>query len=175
MRARRAGTPPRRRGCRTIERIRGAAVARRGWQRRYRCLPRAQPGPERSGGTRPHPALDLPALCLEPWYDRSDRDALMAEAVEDRRAMVLRIRELLEGGDLPALHDALTALHPSDLADLLEALDDDERTAVLRALADEPALAAEALAEMEPDEHPEESLAALGSEQMGDILAELAV
>ncbi|HEU4559537.1 MAG TPA: magnesium transporter [Longimicrobium sp.] len=99
----------------------------------------------------------------------------MAEAVEDRRAMVLRIRDLLEGSDAPALHDALIELHPSDLADLLEALDDDERTAVLRALADEPALAAEALAEMEPGEHPEESLASLGSEQMGDILAELAV
>ncbi|HEX9935954.1 MAG TPA: magnesium transporter [Longimicrobium sp.] len=98
----------------------------------------------------------------------------MAEAPDDRSA-VERIRDLLEGGDAPALTDALTGLHPSDLADLLEALDDDERTAVLRALASEPALAAEALAEMEPDEHPEESLAALGSEQMGDILAELAV
>lgn len=98
----------------------------------------------------------------------------MAEALDDRSA-VERIRDLLEGGDAPALTDALTALHPSDLADLLEALDDDERTAVLRALASDPALAAEALAEMEPDEHPEESLAALGSEQMGDILAELAV
>jgi hypothetical protein len=38
----------------------GAAVARRGWQRRYRCLPRAQPGPERSGGTRPHPRFLVP-------------------------------------------------------------------------------------------------------------------
>jgi len=96
----------------------------------------------------------------------------MAEAADDR-AQVERMRELLEGGDAQALTGVLTALHPSDLADLLEALDEDERTAVLRALADEPALAAEALAEMEPDEHPEESLASLDSEQMADIIAEL--
>lgn len=98
----------------------------------------------------------------------------MAEAPDDRTTLQ-RIRELLDAGDAPALQDALTPLHPSDLADLLEALGEDERMAVLRALSDEPALAAEALAEMEPDEHPEESLAALDSEQMGDILAELAV
>jgi len=98
----------------------------------------------------------------------------MPEAADDR-SMLERIRELLGAGDAPALQEALTALHPSDLADLLESLGDDERMSVLRALSDEPALAAEALAEMEPDEHPEESLAALDSEQMGDILAELAV
>src|SRR4051812_47865890 len=51
MRARRAGTPPQRQLV--------AVVARRGWQRRYRCLPRAQPGPERSGGTRPSHAVRL--------------------------------------------------------------------------------------------------------------------
>src|SRR6202008_4490752 len=33
----------------------GAAVARRRWQQSYRCLRRAKPGPERSGGTRPNP------------------------------------------------------------------------------------------------------------------------
>lgn len=98
----------------------------------------------------------------------------MAEAPDDR-SPAERMHDLVEAGDADALHDALTALHPSDIADLLEGLDDDERMVVLRALADEPALAAEALAEMESDEHPEESLAALGSEQMGDILAELAV
>src|ERR687885_579513 len=59
MRARRAGTAaargapkPRHRG------MPGAPpVARRGWAQLYRALPRAQPGPERSGGTRPHPAV----------------------------------------------------------------------------------------------------------------------
>jgi hypothetical protein len=35
----------------------GATVARRRWQQSYRCLRRAKPGPERSGGTRPPPAV----------------------------------------------------------------------------------------------------------------------
>src|SRR5215207_4849673 len=52
---------PRRRRARVrrrgSERGHGATAARRRWQRRYRCLRRAKPGPERSGGTRPHPAL----------------------------------------------------------------------------------------------------------------------
>src|SRR5687767_7099469 len=38
-----------------------AQGARRRWQRLYRCLRRAQPGPERSGGTRPTPAVQSPA------------------------------------------------------------------------------------------------------------------
>ena len=37
----------------------GAPGARRRWQQSYRCLRRAKPGPERSGGTRPHPLLIL--------------------------------------------------------------------------------------------------------------------
>src|SRR3954468_23152345 len=53
MRARRAGTPPRASGRFGSARMPGAAVARRGWAQLYRALPRAQPGPERSGGTRP--------------------------------------------------------------------------------------------------------------------------
>jgi len=36
--------------------MRGAAVARRRWQRRYRCLRRAQPGLASRRQTRPDPA-----------------------------------------------------------------------------------------------------------------------
>src|ERR1700741_3705297 len=35
----------------------GATVARRRWQQSYRCLRRAKPGPERSGGTSPNTAV----------------------------------------------------------------------------------------------------------------------
>lgn len=96
----------------------------------------------------------------------------MADVVEGREPLD-RLQELLEADQPAALQEFLTALHPSDLADLLEQVDEDERMRMLVALADEPALAAEALAEMEPDEHPEDSLAALGSEQMADIIAEM--
>ncbi|MDP9349127.1 MAG: magnesium transporter [Gemmatimonadota bacterium] len=84
-----------------------------------------------------------------------------------------RLHELLARGDEDALREFLSDFHPSDLADLIEELDDGERAAVFSVLAEDPALAAEALAEMEWEEHPEESLAALEPEQMAAVLAEL--
>src|SRR3982751_2591098 len=45
--------------------------ARRGWHRSYRSLPRAQPGPERSGGTRPHPQWSF-AVHLKRLTKRTD-------------------------------------------------------------------------------------------------------
>src|SRR5213082_2417078 len=51
MRARRAGTATPRRFV--------AAAARLRWARWYRALRSAQPGPERSGGTRPDPQFKL--------------------------------------------------------------------------------------------------------------------
>ncbi len=86
---------------------------------------------------------------------------------------VERLRELLSSGNPDALHDFLTQFHPSDLADLLEELDEEERRQVLLALAPAPALAAEALAEMEWEEHPEDSLASLEPKQIASLLAEL--
>jgi magnesium transporter len=85
------------------------------------------------------------------------------------------LRELLEVGDDSALHAFLdTFSHGSDIADLLEQLDEDDRVRVLSALAPEdPGLAADALSEMEPDEHPEESLAALDPQDIAAVVAEL--
>lgn len=84
-----------------------------------------------------------------------------------------RLHELLAAGDDAALGEFLSDFHAPDLADLLEALDEDDRARVVGVLAEDPALAAEALAEMEWEEHPEESLAALEPEQMAAVLAEL--
>jgi magnesium transporter len=84
-----------------------------------------------------------------------------------------QIDALIAAGDPAALHVYLTRFHPSDLADLLEELDEDERRQVLLALAPDPALAAEALAEMEWEEHPEDSLASLGPEQIASLVREL--
>jgi magnesium transporter len=84
-----------------------------------------------------------------------------------------QIDALIAAGDPAALHAYLARFHPSDLADLLEELDEEERRQVLVALAADPALAAEALAEMEWEEHPEESLAALGPEHIASVVREL--
>lgn len=85
-----------------------------------------------------------------------------------------RLHELIAAGDEPGLGEFLSQFHPSDIADLLEALDEDDRARVVRVLtAADPALVAEALAEMEWEEHPEESLAGLEPEQLAAVLAEL--
>ena len=69
-----------------------------------------------------------------------------------------RIRELLTGGDAATAGELVGSLHPSDVADLLEELEESLRIRLLSVLPVE--LASEALAEMEEDEHPEEVLAA---------------
>jgi len=84
-----------------------------------------------------------------------------------------RLHELIARGDRDRLAEFLSDFHPSDLADLIEELEEEERALVFSVLADDPALAAEALAEMEWEEHPEDSLAALEPEQMAAVLAEL--
>ncbi|HET8655528.1 MAG TPA: magnesium transporter [Longimicrobiaceae bacterium] len=83
------------------------------------------------------------------------------------------LRELIAARALGAIHQHLSGYHPSDLADLLEELEEDERRQVLVALAPTPALAAEALAEMEWEEHPEESLAALAPTEIAHLVAQL--
>jgi magnesium transporter len=81
---------------------------------------------------------------------------------------------LLADGDLAAVREYLASFpHASDVADLLEGLDEEERARAMSVLADDPARAAEALAEMEWEEHPEESLAALEPEQIAAVVAEL--
>jgi magnesium transporter len=85
-----------------------------------------------------------------------------------------RLRDLLEAENDAGLRAFLEEVpHASDVADLLEELDEEDRARVVRVLADDPAMAAEALAEMDPDEHPEESLAGLESDQIAAVVAEM--
>ena len=100
---------------------------------------------------------------------------MAAAAPVDELPPLERLQELLEAGDDAGLRAFLDEFsHGSDLADLLEELDEDDRVRVLGVLAPEdPALAAEALAEMEPEEHPEESLAALEPDHIAAVVAEL--
>lgn len=81
------------------------------------------------------------------------------------------LAQLAKAGDLEAFVSAAAEVHPSDLADVLVELEEDVRLGVIAALP--PELASEALAEMEPDEHPEELLAALAPQDAASIVAEL--
>jgi magnesium transporter len=97
-------------------------------------------------------------------------------------ANVERVRQLLAAGDEETLRRYLEAFHPSDLADVIESLDEEERAGVVHVLPGE--LAADTLAEMEEEEHPEELLVAepervptivheLSADDAADIIGEL--
>src|SRR6202008_3367127 len=53
----------------------GAAVARRSWPQSYRGLLLAQPGPERSGGTRPDPAGEVGVVAFDAVEADLDRES----------------------------------------------------------------------------------------------------
>ncbi|HEU4570882.1 MAG TPA: magnesium transporter [Gemmatimonadales bacterium] len=82
------------------------------------------------------------------------------------------IAGLVRSGRLDDFVAAAWALESADLADVLAALDDDERVRAVAALP--PELSGEALAEMSGEEHAEETLAALQPQQAADIVEELA-
>lgn len=85
-----------------------------------------------------------------------------------------RLTDLVEARDLQALADAVVELdlHASDVADLLEELDQDEQVELVRALPAE--VASEALAEMEEGDERAELLAALDPLKGAELLHELA-
>jgi magnesium transporter len=83
-----------------------------------------------------------------------------------------RVRELLEEGDVRAAGEIAGSMHESDLADLLEDLDDELRIPLLSSISAE--LASGALAEMEEGDERAELLSALSSELRAELLHELA-
>jgi len=87
---------------------------------------------------------------------RPDLEAMVAMVREGRRAEFLALAQDLE---------------PADLADVLSALDEDERLETVRWLP--PALSGEALVEMPEEAHAEDTLAALDAETAADIVQEL--
>lgn len=94
---------------------------------------------------------------------------------DDPRARIEQVLELIESRRAEYLDeiDAIVGeMHPSDLADLVERLDEDDRVYLLERLPAE--LASETLAEMEREERPEELLAAFEPERVGELLARLA-
>ena len=77
--------------------IPGAAGTRRRWQRSYRCLRRAKPGPERSGGTRPDPPPFPPAPARafpDPYDDLAlGRPGVHQSGARGRRPAPFRLSE----------------------------------------------------------------------------------
>jgi len=81
------------------------------------------------------------------------------------------LRALAEQDDLRAFVERAARVHPSDLADVLAALEEGTR---VRAVAElPPEIASAALAEMETAEHPEEILLAVGPDYAAELLEEL--
>ena len=91
---------------------------------------------------------------------------------EDHERIRLRLVELVENGEAESIRHLLQELHPSDVADLVEALETEEAQVALMAAL--PAqLASEALAEMDEDEDPQEILAAMDPQRGAELLHEL--
>jgi magnesium transporter len=96
----------------------------------------------------------------------------MTESQDRIAGITERVRELLEREDGQSLRQYLEDLHGSDVADLIEALEPDQRVALVEFLPAE--LAADALAEMEDVEKPGELLIQLEPGRIGEIVEEMA-
>lgn len=96
----------------------------------------------------------------------------MTESQDRIAGITERVRELLEREDGQSLRPYLEDLHGSDVADLIEALEPDQRVALVEFLPAE--LAADALAEMEDVEKPGELLIQLEPGRIGEIVEEMA-
>ena len=79
--------------------------------------------------------------------------------------------DLVRNGEIPVFVRRAHDFEPADLADVLAALDEDERIAVVQALP--PELSSQALAELPEDAHAEHTLAALSPERAAEIVEEL--
>ena len=84
---------------------------------------------------------------------------------------VERMVDLVRNGEITVFIRRAHDYEPADLADVLAALDEEERVAIVRALPAE--LSSQALAELPEDAHAEETLAALEPERAGEIVREL--
>jgi magnesium transporter len=81
------------------------------------------------------------------------------------------LKELAEQDDLHAFLARARNVHPSDLADVLSALDEATRVRVISELPTE--LASSVLGEMEAAEHPEDLLLAVGPDYAAELVEEM--
>ncbi len=92
--------------------------------------------------------------------------------IAEREQLVGEHVALVRAGRLDEFARRAAELAPVDLADVLAALEDDERVTAVQALP--PEVSSQALVEMPEEEHPEETLAALDPGQAAEIVEELA-
>ncbi len=91
---------------------------------------------------------------------------------QQRKQQIEAIRRHLEIGARESLIAYVEPLHPSDLADVLEQMEESERISLLEII---PApLASDALSEMEEEKHPGELLARMEPERIAELVEELA-
>jgi magnesium transporter len=95
----------------------------------------------------------------------------MSDAL-DREAAAGELVELVRTGQLDLFRTIAAELEPADLADVLAALDEDERVIAVQALPAE--ISSQALIEMPEEEHAGETLAALDPERAAEIVEQLA-
>lgn len=89
------------------------------------------------------------------------------------RLRIQALKDLVTAGvDEEILDDQLKDLHASDIADLIEHLEDDQRLLLMRRLP--PDVAADALAEMEEVERPADLLLQLELRRIGEIVGKMA-
>lgn len=93
-------------------------------------------------------------------------------AEREREGLVNGLVALVRDGRLDEFTARASELEPADLADVLAALEDDERVVAVQALPAE--ISSQALIEMPDEEHAGETLAALDPEQAAEIVEELA-
>ena len=79
--------------------------------------------------------------------------------------------DLVRNGEIPVFVRRAHDFEPADLADVLAALEEDERVAVVQALP--PELSSQALAELPEDAHAEQTLARLSPARAAEIVEEL--
>jgi magnesium transporter len=95
----------------------------------------------------------------------------MSKSLDETEAVGARIAALVAAGDLVAAGALVADLHASDLADVVELLDEAGQVAILSALPAE--VASDALAEMEEGEDRGDLLAALTPEKGAELIEEL--
>ena len=96
----------------------------------------------------------------------------MTDKADQLELILGQVQGLLQRGDHETLDAFLETLHPSDLADLLEHMEDAQRLELLEHIPSD--LAADTLAEMEEVEKPGELLLQLEPERAAEIVQEMA-